>query len=342
VYGAQESGSSAREHSYKQALASIGTLPSVRSVGWIDQLPLRGEGSVSDVRYPGQSTKDVDVPLADYRAASSDYFRTMGIPLIAGRIYTEGDHGRKIVVISQRLGERLWPGKNPVGQLCRVSWADVQGTVEIIGVVGDIRTVAMDKAPVMMVYLPPWLGTIATPASASIVIRVAMDPDVAASPIREAIRSVDPSVPITALRPMTAVVSSSVDTRRFQMLLALLFAVFALFLASLGIFGVVAYSVEQRRNEMGIRLALGAELANLRAMVLRQGMTPVLAGLAAGILGSLVLGGLIADLFFEVRSFDPLTFACVTLVVVIVALLACYIPARRAMRVDPMVALRYQ
>ncbi|MGC2088536.1 MAG: ABC transporter permease [Candidatus Acidiferrales bacterium] len=343
VYGALGSASSAREHFYKQTLASIRTLPGVRSVGWINYLPLEGEGDVSDVRYPGTSDKDVaNMPLADYRAASSDYFRTMGIPLIAGRIYTEADRGRKIIVISQRLAERLWPGKNPVGQICHLSWADVQGTVEIIGVVGDIRTIAMDKSPVMMVYCPPWLGTAATPVSASIVIRTTMDPRATASAIRNAIRSADPSVPITAVRPMTAVVSKSVDTRRFQMLLATLFAICALFLASIGIFGVVAYSVEQRRHELGIRMALGAQLANLRAMILRQGMAPVLTGLAAGIGGSLVLGRLIADLLFGVRSFDPLTFACVTLVVVIVALLACYIPARRAMRVDPMVALRYE
>lgn len=344
VYGLQMQDSSMREHFYKQALASIRTLPGVRSVGWINYLPLKGEGSVSDVRVPGTSDKDAaNAPLADYRAASPDYFRTMEIPLISGRIYSEADRGRKVIVISQRLAERLWPGENPIGQLVRLSWADVQGsTYEIMGVVSDIRTVAMDKSPVMMVYCPPWLGTATTPSSASIVVRTAMDSGAAASAVRDAIRSVDPDVPITALRPMSDVISKSVDTRRFQMLLAMIFAICALFLASLGIFGVVAYSVEQRRHELGIRLALGAQLANLRAMILRQGMAPVLAGLAAGVAGSLFLGRLIAGLLFGIYAFDPLTFACVTLVVVIVALLACYIPARRAMRVDPMVALRYE
>ncbi|MFZ3244254.1 MAG: FtsX-like permease family protein, partial [Candidatus Acidiferrales bacterium] len=128
----------------------------------------------------------------------------------------------------------------------------------------------------------------------------------------------------------------------FQMLLALLFAACALFLASLGIFGVVAYSVEQRRHELGIRMALGAQLGNLRGMILRQGMAPVIAGLAVGIALAIALGQLVASLLFGVHAFDPLTFACVTLVVVLVALAACYIPARRAMRVDPMVALRYE
>lgn len=343
AYGSREQGAPARGHFYDQALAAIRTLPGVRAVGWINYLPLEGEGSVSDVRYPGTSDKNVaNMPLADYRAASPDYFRAMGIPLIAGRIFTEADRGRKVIVISQRLAERMWPGKNAVGQLCQVDWADAHEPVEVIGVVGDIRTIAMDKSPVMMVYCPPWLGAAATPQGASIVIRTAMNPAAAASAVRDAIRGVDPGVPITALRPMSDVISKSVDTRRFQMLLAMIFAVCALFLASLGIFGVVAYSVEQRRHELGIRLALGAQLSNLRAMILRQGMAPVCAGLAAGVAASLFLGRLIAGLLFGIHAFDPLTFACVALVVVIVAVLACYIPARRATRVDPMVALRYE
>jgi putative ABC transport system permease protein len=172
-------------------------------------------------------------------------------------------------------------------------------------------------------------------------VRTVIDPNGAASAVREAINKIDSNVPITALRPMTEVISKSVDTRRFQMLLALLFAACALFLASLGIFGVVAYSVEQRRHELGIRMALGAQVENLRAMILRQGMAPVALGLLAGVAVSLFLGRLIAGLLFGVHAFDLLTFGSVAAVVIIVALAACYIPARRAMRVDPMAALRY-
>jgi putative ABC transport system permease protein len=175
----------------------------------------------------------------------------------------------------------------------------------------------------------------------SIVVRTVIDPNGAASAVREAINKIDSNVPITALRPMTEVISKSVDTRRFQMLLALLFAACALFLASLGIFGVVAYSVEQRRHELGIRMALGAQVENLRAMILRQGMAPVALGLLAGVAVSLFLGRLIAGLLFGVHAFDLLTFGSVAAVVIIVALAACYIPARRAMRVDPIAALRY-
>jgi predicted permease len=343
TYGTFSQNPAARTHFYEQALAAIRTLPGVRAAGWVNYLPLKGEGSVSDVRVPGTSEKDAaNTPLADYRAVSPDYFSAMQIPLITGRIFSEADRGRKVIVISQRLAERLWPGKNPIGQLCHLSWADIQEDVEIAGVVGDIRTVAMDKSPVMMIYCPPWLGSAATPPAASIVIRTAMAPGAAASAVREAIRGVDSGVPITALRPMNAVIAKSVDTRRFQMLLALLFAGCALFLASLGIYGVVAYSVEQRRHELGIRLALGAQLANLRAMVLRQGMAPVVAGLAAGVVVAMLMGRLVASLLFGVSAFDPLTFACVVVVVMAVAVAACYVPARRATKVDPMEALRYE
>jgi predicted permease len=302
-------------------------------------LPLAGDGSVSVIGLPSTNKADVsNFPLADFRVASPDYFSTTGIPVVAGRIYTEADRGRKLAVISQRVAERLWPDKDPSGQMCLINWGGWK-TFQVIGVVGDIRTVQMDKSPVMMVYMQDLPFDVAL--GGSIVARTMMDPSGAAAAVREAINKIDSNVPITALRPMTAVISKSVDTRRFQMLLALLFAVCALFLASLGIFGVVAYSVEQRRQELGIRMTLGAQRENLRAMILRQGMAPVVLGLLAGFAASLLLGRLVAGLLFGVHAFDLLTFASVAAVVIIVALAACYVPARRAMRVDPIVALRY-
>jgi putative ABC transport system permease protein len=292
------------------------------------------------IGLPTTNKEDVvNLPLADFRVANPDYFSTMGIPVISGRIYTEADRGRTFAVVSQRVAERLWPGKDPSGQMCLINWSGWK-TFQVIGVVGDIRTIQMDKSPVMMVYIQD-LPFDNVAMGGSIVVRTVIDPNGAASAVREAINKIDSNVPITALRPMTEVISKSVDTRRFQMLLALLFAACALFLASLGIFGVVAYSVEQRRHELGIRMALGAQVENLRAMILRQGMAPVALGLLAGVAVSLFLGRLIAGLLFGVHAFDLLTFGSVAAVVIIVALAACYIPARRAMRVDPMAALRY-
>jgi predicted permease len=334
------SSSAASARFYDQVLATIRALPGVRSAGWINILPLEGEGSVSVIGLPTTKKEDVvNLPLADFRVASPDYFSTMGIPVSAGRTYTEADRGRKFAVISQKVADGLWPGKDPSGQMCLINWGGWK-TFQVIGVVGDIRTVQMDKSPVMMVYIQDFpFDKVAL--GGSIVVRTMMEPSGAASAVREAVNKIDSNVPITALRPMTEVISKSVDTRRFQMLLALLFAVCALFLASLGIFGVVAYSVEQRRQELGIRMALGAQRENLRAMILRQGMAPVALGLLAGVAASLFLGRLIAGLLFGVHAFDLLTFVSVAAVVTIVALAACYIPARRAMRVDPMVALRY-
>jgi putative ABC transport system permease protein len=214
----------------------------------------------------------------------------------------------------------------------------------VIGVVSDIRTVKLDEPPVMMVYVPDWFGSVhmGTPRAASLVVRAARNATGSAAAVREAIHHADPEVPIVALRTMAQVVSSSVETRRFEMLVAGLFALVALLLASLGISGVVAYSVEQRRHELGLRIALGAQLSDLRRMVLRQGMAPVLAGLGAGILLSLGAGRLLGNLLFGVSAFDPLTIAAVAAVVVTVALVACLLPARRATRVDPIVALRQE
>jgi predicted permease len=335
------SSNAAGERFYDQVLATTRALPGVRSAGWIDHLPLAGEGSVSVLGLPSTNKADIsNFPLADYRVASPDYFSTMGIPVIAGRTYTEADRGRKLVVISQKVAEHLWPGKNPSGQMCLINWGGWK-SFQVIGVVGDIRTVQMDKSPVMMVYMQNWpFDHIAL--GGSIVVRTLMDPNGAAGAIRDAIRRVDPSVPITALRPMSDLISKSVDTRRFEMLLALLFAVCALFLASLGIFGVVGYSVERRRQELGIRMTLGAARQDLLRMVLRQGMTPVIAGLAAGVVAALFAGRLIGSLLFDISANDPATLATVVLVVAAVALAACFVPARRAMRVDPIVALRYE
>jgi ABC-type lipoprotein release transport system permease subunit len=237
----------------------------------------------------------------------------------------------------------LWPGKNPVGQECVAEWGDAQRS-EVIGVVGDIRTVRLDKAPLPMVYVAESYGESppGAPSSASIVVRTAMDPGAALAAVRRVIQHVDPNVPVLALRPMTQVASQSADARRFQMSLASLFAVCALLLASLGIFGVVGYSVQQRRQELGIRVALGAQPSDLLGLVLRQGMAPVAAGLVLGIVAALLCGHMIQSLLFGVKAFDPLTIVGVCLVVALVAAVACYIPARQAMRADPIADLRYQ
>ena len=325
---------------YDKALAGVRAVPGVISAAWVNRLPLEGQEQVSNVELPGM--QDSLSPLANYRTVSPGYFATMHIPFIAGRDFTDADRGHLVVIVSQNLASRFWPGQSAVGKQVIIGWGGNK-VAQVIGVVDDVRAAGLDTAPLLMVYCVPGpKGEPNAPMAASIVLRTAMNPAGAASAVRSVIRNIDADVPITALRPLTQVVSQSVDTQRFQMSLALLFAGCALFLASLGIFGVVAYSVEQRRHELGIRMALGAQFSDLRGMVLRQGMTPVLAGLAAGIVVALFAGRLMKSFLFGVSAFDPLTVSCVAGVIIVVALLACYIPARRATRVDPMVALRYE
>jgi len=330
----------ARLHFYNSLLDRLRPLRGVRAVGWVSSLPLKGERSVSGIDIP----PGIPVPPpANYRAASPDYFAAIGIPFIRGRLFNESDRGRKVVVVSESVAKRFWPGQDPIGRTCLTFWGPGEAD-EVIGVVGDIRTVRLDTPPVMMVYVPDWYGTkhLASPQSAWIVVRTSPEGGGMASVVREAIHETDPGVPIVALRPMSELVSRSLAPRRFQMLLAMLFACSALFLASLGIYGVIAYSVEQRSRELGIRAALGAQSSDLRRMVLRQGMTPVLVGLVTGIGASVLTGRFLESMLFDVRPFDPVTLAGVALVVGTVAAAACYLPALRATKVDPMVALRHE
>jgi len=326
---------------YNEVLAGAQSLPGIRAVGWVSIPPLGGQGSVTGITVPGASQPKAETPVANYRPVSPDYFAAMGIPLVRGRIFTPADRDKKVVVVSQSVADRFWPGQNPIGQKCVTEWGPPI-PAEVVGVVADIRTVRLDEPPLMMVYVPEWFNAFSVPSGATIVLRTASDPAASAAAVRELIHKTDAQVPITSLEPMTQIVSQSVDARRFSMFLAMSFAVSALLLASLGIVGVVAYSVEQRRHELGIRLALGAELLGLVRMVIRQGMKPVIVGMVAGVIVAIVAGRLIASLLFGVAAYDPLTLAAVTALVVAVSLAACYIPARRAMKVDPMVALRYE
>jgi len=326
---------------YNELLAGAQSIPGIRDVGWVSIPPLGGQGSVTAITLPGQQQPHAETPEANYRPVSPDYFAAMGIPLVRGRVFGPADHGRKVIVVSQSVAERFWPGQNPIGKMCLTHWGP-EIPAEVIGVVSDIRTDSFDKAPLMMVYVPEWFNAFSVPSSATIVFRTAPDPAGETAAVRTLIHKIDGQVPITSLEPMTQIVSQSVDARRFSMLLAMAFAVSSLLLASLGIVGVVGYSVEQRRHELGIRLALGAELKGLMSMIIRQSMRPVVAGLGIGIVAAVLAGRLISSLLFGVEAYDALTLIVVAAVVMAVGLAACYVPARRAAKVDPMVALRHE
>jgi putative ABC transport system permease protein len=331
-----------QQNFYDSVLRQVQPLPGVSHAAWISKLPFEGQEEVNSIQAAGQVADPLHAPLANFRFISPDYFQAAGIPLRQGRLTAESDAGRHVALISQSVADKLWPGENPIGKQFHQG-GDDRPITEVIGVVGDIRSVALDQPPLLMVYAQS--GDVANDWNGwhgSLVVRSTSEALPLASALRGAIGSVDSTVPIVHLRQMTEVVTESVGVRRFQMSLVVLFAVLALGLAAIGIYGVLAYSVEQRRQELGLRRALGAQVSDLRWMILRQGMTPVAIGLLCGIAASVVAGTLISSLLFGVTASDPFTIASVVLVVVAIALLACYLPARRSMNVDPMVALRYE
>jgi predicted permease len=307
-------------------------------------LPLEGQGSVSGINLPGRRLPPQEAPIVNYRPVSPDYFQTMGIPLVSGRAFTERDRGKRQVIVSQELAHRLWPNRNPVGQQCMAEWGLLQkGPSEVIGVAGDVRN-RLDRPPLYMVYMADsWAETSPSPPSyASIVVQTAQDPASLGNAVRNVIRHAGPDVPIVALRPMSQLVALNVEGRRFQASLTGAFALSALLLASLGIYGVLAYSVEQRRRELAIRAALGAQRPRLFGMIMRQGLLPVIIGLTIGVVTAFMGGNVLRSLVVGVSAFDLVTFGSVACVIVFVAALACYMPARHAMSTDPMVALRYE
>jgi putative ABC transport system permease protein len=264
----------------------------------------------------------------------------MGIPLVAGRFFTPADtaNATKVVIVNQELAREFWPAQNAVGQ--RISFDGSTGPWrEIAGVVGDIKQHALWRSSAPMVYVPyaqdPWTFM-------SLVVRSRYKPEALVSSVRHAVLNVDKNQPLFSVRTMRQVVSLSIGVRRFNTLLLGLFALLALILALVGIYGVISYSVSQRTHEIGIRMALGAERSDVLKMVVGQGLKLALVGVAIGIVGALALTQFLSSLLYGVKPTDPLTFIAVSLILIVVALLACYIPARRASKVDPMIALRYE
>jgi predicted permease len=331
-----------RNSFYTAALEKLAALPGVGSVGLVSRLPLQASGDTSVLAMPHDTRPMSERPLAQRRAASAGYFAAMGIPLLEGRVFTGADlaaagerKGLTPAIISARMAGQLWPGRDPLGQ--QFGWNDNGNPQDtVIGVVGDIRSRDLSLAPEFTVYQPYTLngdtpvefvvrGSTATPAAKS---------------LRQALWSVQPAVAIPQVETMEAVMAASVAARRFELWLVLGFAICALLLAALGIYGILAYAVQKRAAEIGIRITLGARAAGLVVMVMRQGLTPVLAGLAAGVAAAVAVGKLLGSLLFGVKPADPLVIAGVSLLLLLVAALACVLPARRAARVSPITVLR--
>ena len=324
---------------YRQVLHRLHALPGVLQAAVINILPLTTEGNISTVTIEGnEHVPLIERPIANFRYVSPAYFQAMGISLRAGRAFDYGDGDQRLVVVSEKTAHRLWPGRDPIGRQLRRG-DEKQPLMRVVGVVGDIRHTSLAKEPELTAYIPFWHRHL---LQMTAVVRAATDPRALASVIRREIWQVDGDVPIPEMKTVEQVVSESVGQRRFQMLLILLFAATALAVAAVGIYGVVSYTVEQRRHEIGIRLALGAQVAHVRRLVVKQAILSVAGGLAVGLAGSLALGRLLQSLLFEVRATDAGTYASVVALLALTALAACYLPGRRATRVDTMAALRYE
>lgn len=275
-------------------------------------------------------------PLASIRSASPDYFKTLGIPLVKGRTFTESDTDKSldVAVINRSLSRHYWPDQDPIGR--RISLNRGETWLQVAGVVGDVREFGLNKEPGDEVYL----AQAQRPALGTILVRTSQDGMNVTNQMRRAILDVDPQTAIPGVETMEQARHDSLASPRVMTNLLGIFAALALAIAAFGIGGILALTVNQRLNEIGIRVALGAKPGTLLAMILRQGMTLVVVGLGFGIAAALGLTRLMKTLLFQVEPSDPMTFAGVSLVLGLAALIACYIPARRALRVDPLQALR--
>ncbi len=333
---------------FDRVLGRLKSLPAVVSAGAVTNLPLTRNDTWNGFEIPGAHARK---GVAGYHAASPDYFRTMGIPLLAGRELSNYDAARSplVGVISRSMARKYWPHQNPIGTSIViepvVATATPKGTsihterqqLEVVGIVGDVRQLGLDDTPASELYIPyaQWPSE-----EMSLVVRTKSRPSSLIPMVEKAIWSADPDQPVTEVRTMDEWVAKEAASRRFLLQLIGAFALTALLLATVGIYGVVSYRTRQRTHEIGIRLALGAQKAEVLRMVLRQGILIVGFGLAAGILAAAAMARLIGNFLYGVSPLDPLTYLGAAALLAAVALLASYIPARRAARVDPAVALR--
>jgi len=279
----------------------------------------------------------MQVPSAHFRWISPGYLEAVHLPLVSGRYLGAGDEGKHYALISELTARTLWPGVNPVGRQFSRSGMTNEPPFTIIGVVHDARTITLAKPDPMMVYVPYWYRTEST---GGVIVRTNQDPSTMADAIRKTIWSVEPEASVPTVRTLGGIVADSVATRRFEMDLLLLFAISALLLAGLGVYGVITYSVAQRQREIGVRLALGAQKTNIYSLVLRDGLAPVLSGAVARIGMAFAFARIIGNLLFQISPYNPVVALTATGVLVAVGAIACLIPARRAASVDPIEALR--
>lgn len=323
--------------------ARLTAVPQVTSVAAVSARPITGVGvglGFGAADRPDESGKDV--PWASWRLVTPGYFETLGVPLLRGRDFTAQDVIGKPwrAIISRRVAERLWPGENPIGRsivLWKGQGGDGGNVAEVIGVSGDMRDWSLTDEPAMTVYLP-YYGVGMSPVY--FVVHGGLTPGAADGLIRAALAEIDPTLPLSRVESLDQRVAESLASRRLLMLLLSAFAVVALVMALAGVYGVLSFAVSRRTGEIGVRLAMGATAGEVLRLIVRQGMVPVAAGLAIGGVAALGLSRLMTSMLFEIRPTDPATYLGVAAMLGVAALVSCYLPARRALRIDVVAALR--
>jgi predicted permease len=326
----------------REVLRRVSALPGVEeaAIGGGGSLPLVRARNQVPFTIEGRPADSERIPVAEFASVSPSHFHALEIPLLSGRNFADSDDdkGQQVVIVDEAFAEQYWPGDTPVGK--RIKPGPVQSTqpwLNIIGVVGNVKSDSLESQEVPHIYLT----TFQAPSYSSVIYaRTARDPGNVGDAIRREVQSVDPDVPVYAVRSMDEVVARSMAERRFALEILGVFAVIALLLASIGIYGVMAYTFSQRTHEIGIRIALGAQRSHILRMALGEGMILVALGLAAGLFGALLLTQFLRSMLYAVKPTDPVTFIAIAALLTSVALLACFIPAHRATRVDPLVALR--
>ena len=323
---------------FQQLETRVAGVPGVEAVGFVSELPLSGQPNDTPFTVEGRPPVAPDQRFgADFRRVNQHYFNALRIPLLRGRNFTEQEvaHSDKVVIVSKQLMDAVFPDEEPLGKRLVTGLGDEP--YQIIGVVGDLRHRSLERPAYAAMYMPSrqlnWMN---------LVIRTTGDPLSIVAAVRKELQAIDPDQPVGAVKPMTEWVETSVAEPRYRTTLLGLFAALAMVLAATGIYGVMSYSVAQRTHEIGIRMALGARRADVLKLVVRQGMVLTVVGVALGVVGAFALTRVMASLLFGVTAKDPVTFAVVAALLIAVAFVACFVPARRATKVDPLVALRYE
>lgn len=330
---------------FEQLKTRLESSPGVESASTILPLPLSGDRFVITFQIEGREVAPKDEPSADIFITGAGYFRTMGIPLVKGRDFEQRDqHGSQpVVIITEEFARQYFPNEDPLGKRIDPGISTIDGAVsnwrEIVGVVGDIRNRTLNTEPKPAYYVPQ---TQVPFSQMGIVVKTTNEPRSLISGVTKEVAAMDADVPLFGVKTMNEYLSSSVAGPRFNTTLLSIFAGVALVLTLVGLYGVMSYSVAQRTNEIGIRLALGAQTRDVLLMVVKQGSILILLGLTIGLAGAFAATRLIASLLFGVTAKDPFTFAAAAVLLALVALLACYVPAWRATKVDPLTALRYE